>query len=108
MAFRSRTFTDVCRRIPCQALFAHNCTGRFVQDDGLYLCVPAHSNELLFGRGVGLKTDDCFVAAVCPPAHDLIDGRGGGWSKDVKRAEWLRAHIGTMRFAWCNGLFRLT
>jgi hypothetical protein len=34
----------------------------------------AHRNE---GKGMGLKTDDCLTAALCPPCHEEVDSRPG-------------------------------
>lgn len=107
MKHRSRAYTDLMREIPCQADFDHDCTGRWVTETGKYLTVPAHTNDLMFGRGASHKADDIFVASVCPPAHDMIDGRAGGWDKETKRYAWLRAYIGTQRWVWINGLVRL-
>lgn len=69
--------------------------------------MPAHSNELMFGRGASHKAHDCFFAAVCPEAHDLIDGRKGGWDKETKHAAWLRAYIKTMVLLWSDGKVRV-
>jgi len=79
------------------AQFPHSCGWPRVQ------CVPAHSNQQKHGRGKDLKSDDQFHAAVCPEAHDLIDGRKGGWTKEEKAAEWDRAYIATQRYYWQNG-----
>ncbi len=94
MTFRSRKLLDLCHDTPCMATFPHTCKGQIV---------PAHSNEQAFGRGASFRADDCFVAALCQEAHDYIDGRRGGWKKDEKHAEWLRAYIRTQRWQWENG-----
>lgn len=73
----------------------------------MYLSVPAHSNELKWGRGAYHKSPDCFFAAVCPPAHDFIDGKRGGWTKDEKHSEWLRAYIETQRQLWILGKLKV-
>jgi hypothetical protein len=57
----------------------------------------------MWGRGFGYKTGDQFTAALCPEAHDFIDGRKGGWDKETKHAEWLRAYIATQNWLWSNG-----
>lgn len=107
MTYRNRKALDLARKIPCRATFKHDCTGLYVQDNGLYLSVPAHTNELCWGRGAGHKAPDPFFAAVCPPAHDFIDGRRGGWDKETKHAEWLHAYIGTQVWAWENALVKV-
>jgi hypothetical protein len=91
MTHRAKKLTDLAHEIPCQAQFKHDCTGRWEQENGKYLSVPAHSNQQAHGRGSYHKSHDCFFAAVCPPAHDLIDGRTPGMDKETKQAEWDRA-----------------
>lgn len=91
MTFRSRELLDVCHDTPCMADFPHRCTGQIV---------PAHSNMQTFGRGSSFKADDCFVAALCQEAHDIIDGRRSGWPKEEKQAAWLRAYVKTQRWQW--------
>lgn len=93
MTFRSRKLLDLCHDTPCMADFPHECRGTIV---------PAHANGLEFGRGFASKADDCFVAALCPNAHDFVDGRRGGWDKETKRAEWNRAFIATLKWWWEN------
>jgi hypothetical protein len=104
VTYRNRKLLDLAHEIPCQARFPHDCTGQWVQDNGKYLCVPAHSNQQLFGRGGWHKSDDIFFAAVCPPAHDAIDGRTPGMDRETKAAEWLAAYVGTQRHIWSHGL----
>lgn len=107
MTYRNRRLLDIAHEIPCQAQFEHDCTGRWVTENGKYLCVPAHSNQQMWGRGHGHKSNDCFFAAVCPPAHDQIDGRHPGMDKETKQAEWVRAYIATQRWMWENELLKL-
>ena len=85
--YRDRKLLDLAHGMSCMADFPHVCNGA---------SVPAHSNEQMYGRGMGNKAHDCFFAAVCPEAHDWIDGRKGKWSKEDKHYVWLRAHIRTM------------
>ena len=95
MTFRSRRLLDHCHEAPCMAQFPHECTEHLS-------VVPAHANDLMFGRGSHHKSDDCFVAAVCQVAHDYIDGRRGQWNKDAKRSEWMLAYIETQRWLWTH------
>jgi hypothetical protein len=85
---------DLAHDIPCQAQFPHVCNGP---------SIPAHSNQQIHGRGFAHKTHDCFIAAVCPAAHDAIDGRSRGMDKETKQAEWNRAYIATQIYLWNNG-----
>ena len=43
----------------------------------------AHRNE---GKGMGIKTDDCLTASLCPRCHAEID-QGKGMSRDERRAK---------------------
>lgn len=90
----NKKLTDLAHEAPCMAQFPHTCNGP---------SVPAHDNSLSGGHGAGLKSHDYRHAAVCPAAHDLIDGRAGGWSLEEKRAEWDRAYIATWHYYWTNG-----
>lgn len=98
MAYRNRKLLDLAHEMPCQADFDHRCQGQVV---------PCHSNQLLFGRGASFKSPDCFFAACCGEAHDFLDGRRGGWDKETKHAEWLRAYIKTQEYLWKEGLIRV-
>jgi hypothetical protein len=54
------------------------------------------------------KSHDCFVAALCPDAHDYVDGRKGGWTKEDKHAAWDRAYIKTQIYLWKEGKVRVS
>ena len=47
------------------------------------------------------------MAALCPDAHDFVDGRKGGWAKEDKHAEWQRAYVKTWAYLWQNGKVRV-
>lgn len=94
MTYRSRAHLNLLHDVPCMAKFPHECQGQ---------TVPMHSNALQFGRGAYFKAPDWAVAAGCKQAHDLIDGRAGGWDLDTKRAEWMRAFIATQDWLFENG-----
>jgi hypothetical protein len=53
------------RELPCTLRVEGVCIDRDV--------IAAHSNNEKHGKGKGLKSHDCFVAAACPPCHDWID-----------------------------------
>lgn len=94
MTYRNRKLLDLAHEAPCCAQFPHRCNGK---------SIPAHSNQQAHGRGYAHKTDDQFHAAVCPEAHDFLDGRKGGWTKEEKASEWDRAYIATQRHYWNTG-----
>lgn len=92
--YRNRRLLDAIHEAPCCAVFPHQCSGTVI---------PAHSNEARFGRGYAYKSHDWAVAALCPEAHDYVDGKKGGWDKETKHAEWLRAYIKTQDWLWQTG-----
>lgn len=96
--YRNRKLLDIAHEMPCQADFPHSCFGSVV---------PSHSNQQIFGRGASYKSHDWAYAAICSEAHDYIDGRKGGWDKETKHAEWLRAYIKTQNYLWQNGKVRV-
>ena len=53
----------------------------------------AHRNE---GKALGLKTDDCLTAALCPTEHARID-QGRDLSRDERRALVDRYIVLTLR-----------
>lgn len=53
---------------------------------------PAHRNE---GKGMGLKTHDCWVAGICRTCHREID-QGKGYTLEQRRAEIDRAIVLTL------------
>ena len=73
------------------AQFSHACE----QAKGVE---PAHSDSLIFGRGIGHKTPDWAYAALCHPAHLMLDT----FPRDAKRIEWLRAFVATQNWLWIN------
>lgn len=89
MTYRSEAFLALVRKVPCRCRFPHICQGP---------SVPMHDNSLAGGRGASFKTPDWRTAAGCNTAHDFIDGRRGGWTKDEKRSEWDLAFIATMDY----------
>lgn len=92
--YRNRKLLNLAHDMPCMAQFPHVCSGP---------SVPCHANDLLFGRGFAYKTPDWAYAACCNDAHEYLDGRKGGWDKETKRAEWLRAYVKTQNELWESG-----
>ena len=72
------------RELRCQ-----NCKA----DDGTI--VGAHSNQLIHGKGRGIKSSDVFVASLCFRCHMLID-QGSTLSKAERQDIWERAHLRTV------------
>jgi hypothetical protein len=100
--YENRRLLDLAHTAPCFACFPHQCT----QHLG---CVPAHANWLAFGKGVGLKAHDWAFAAMCGPAHDIIDRRvPSDMDEAMLQQEWMRAFISTQDHLWANRLLRVT
>lgn len=65
----------------------------------------AHSNQLLDGKGRGLKSYPWRVAALCSSCHQMIDS-GKDMSKVERREAWDSAHRWTMGKLFELGLVR--
>lgn len=63
----------------------------------------AHRNE---GKGLGLKTDDCLTAALCPPEHSEID-QGRDMTREQRRARIDRAIVLTVLALVKTGRLRI-
>lgn len=68
--------------------------------------VAAHSNQQKHGKGVGHKSDDCFIAFACSACHDAIDGRAGRLAKEDRHEHWEIGYIRTMRYLFSRGLVK--
>lgn len=80
---------------PCQ------CCGK------LGYTVPAHSNALEHGKGIGMKAPDYAIAYLCGDpggCHDLVDGRAGALGYETKRDMWNAAHVKTVAIWFTDGL----
>ena len=56
----------------------------------------AHSNQLIHGKGRGIKASDEFTAALCLRCHYELD-QGSVLSKEDRQKLWLDAHERTVR-----------
>ena len=68
--------------------------------------VGAHSNSLRDGKGMGLKAHD-LVAYLCPACHDLVDERAGGWAREDREREFLRAVYRTVLWLLQEGYLKV-
>lgn len=91
MTYRNRKLLDLAHDCPCMAKFDHVCTDYQGSE-------PAHSDQQIFGRGIGHKSHDFAFAAMCHTAHLILDT----FERDIKQTEWLKAHIATMAWLWEN------
>jgi len=65
----------------------------------------SHSNQLLDGKGRGLKAYPWRVAALCDECHAMID-QGKDMSKVERREAWDSAHRATVGELFSRGLVR--
>ena len=84
MMYRSKPLLEAVRESPCQ-----HCG---VQDGTV---VAAHSNQLIDGKGKGIKAHDYRIAALCYRCHSELD-QGKNLSKLERVALWEAAHRKTV------------
>jgi hypothetical protein len=64
--------------------------------------VAAHSNQLLHGKGMGIKAHDCFIAWACSDCHREIDQ--GKMSKEDKNFYWQQGFERTLLAMFMLGI----
>ena len=94
MMFRSKKLLQSVREMACQACGKYGAS------------VPAHANWQQYGKGIGLKAHDIFVAALCPLCHDLVDGRHGALSNAERHDLWHAAWIKTLTWWVVHGTLK--
>lgn len=67
MTYRCRKLLDIAHEAPCMFKVPGIC------QDGLYPCVPCHSNMQRHGRGFSHKSHDAYAPAGCPACHAWYD-----------------------------------
>ena len=105
MTFRSRKLLDLAHDFhTCQNCGCHVEAG----------CEPAHSNMSEHGKGISIKSADCYFAALCHSCHSWLDqGSGldpsGVWEADIfsKRGMWRKAFDKTLLELWSRGLLAI-
>lgn len=78
---RSKAWLQAVASLPCVQCFREGQTQ------------AAHRNQ---GKGMGMKTDDCFTAALCVDCHREID-QGGMMSRQERRERMDTAILMTLR-----------
>lgn len=77
------------------------CTMRFpVCNYDVSTTVLCHSNELVDGKGMGLKAPDTEAAFGCSACHDVLDGRAPlpeGFTRELMLAKFKEAVAKTHR-----------
>ncbi len=93
MTYRNRALLDLAHDAPCMLrLGPPGCGGN--------ASVPAHSDLLRHGRGVGHKGGDQFAVAGCPACHAIFTRANLG--REGYEAVWLAAHERYLTWLWEN------
>jgi hypothetical protein len=92
MMYRNKKLLEACRQLPCQLCETEDGT-----------VIAAHSNQLLDGKGKGIKASDYRIAALCFSCHMDID-QGNKLSKEQRREFWEMAHRKTIGELFERGL----
>jgi len=99
--FRSPALLKLARGAPCLLQIPGICRGN------AETVVACHGNWAEHGKGVGLKSHDCFIAFGCQECHSAIDGRNK-LEKDDRRYYWQRGFERTILYLFENGKLKVT
>jgi hypothetical protein len=95
--YRNKQLLEVVREAPiCFGCGRHN-TGTIV---------AAHSNQGIHGKGKAIKSDDCYIAALCYECHSAID-QGKDMTKEERYDMWNTACILTYGWLMKDGRLKL-
>lgn len=92
--YRNRKLLDLARDKECQICGTQDGT-----------VVSAHSDQARHGKGMGIKSHDCFIAWTCYKCH-LALGDGSMTREDRDRL-WQRAHERTLLRMFQDGLLEV-
>lgn len=90
MNYRNRKLLDLAREMPCM-----NCG----VDDGTI--VAAHGNGAIYGKGMGIKSHDCYFAGLCFRCHYDYD-QGSKMTRQEKQELFTQAMLKTWIWLWRN------
>mgnify|MGYP001196370601 FL=1 len=96
--FRSKKLLNMAKDSP----YCFSC-GKSNERD----IVAAHSNQLIDGKGKGIKASDYRVAFICNNCHTLID-TSAKHSKEEKKQLWESAHRATIGWLFTSGRLQVT
>lgn len=94
MIYRNRKLLDIAHEAPCMLQIHGVCTG------DRHPRVPAHSDQLRHGRGVGLRSHDCFAVAGCVQCHAAFTRANLG--KVIYNEVWAGAFERYVLWCWTN------
>lgn len=75
---------EACRGEPCYLNMHGICM------PGTDTVVPAHSNQQIHGKGMGIKAHDHYTVPACYACHSELD-QGGSYTKQQKFQMWQLA-----------------
>jgi len=84
MNYRNSKLLQLARMLPCQLCNIEDGT-----------VVAAHSNQLVDGKGKGIKAHDYRIASLCYNCHFELD-QGSNLSKQDRKEQWDYAHRKTI------------
>jgi hypothetical protein len=89
--------TLTTRPVPKEVRFESEAWRRAVASLPCVFCgKPSQAAHRNIGKGMGVKTDDSLVAALCPEEHAELD-QGKTMTREQRRAELDRAIVLTVR-----------
>lgn len=94
MNYRNRQLLNLAYEFDCMLRF-DGCT----QGTG----EPAHANWPIFGKGMGMKSHDCYFVPACRHCHQMLD-QGSQMDREERRMAWLRAYADFHAILWKRGL----
>ena len=95
--YRNKQLLEEVREAPI-------CFGCGKHNDGTI--VAAHSNQLIHGKGRGIKSHDCYVAALCNSCHTDLD-QGTTLTREERKEMWSDACILTYGWMMQDGRLKL-
>lgn len=100
MTYRNQALLDIPNPkfgndVPCLIQIGGICNGRNV--------VACHSNWQEHNKGVGLKSDDCYIAYGCENCHRAIDRQAYQLEPEDRRHYWQRGFERTILWLFEHG-----
>jgi len=93
MNYRNRKLLNLAKECP----FCMSCM-RVNHGD----VVAAHSNQIVDGKGMGIKAHDYRIAYLCGDCHMAID-QGKDMAKEQRKLRWEDAHRRTIGWLFESG-----
>jgi len=95
MNYRNKKLLESVRDFPCQICGSEDGT-----------VVAAHSNQIIDGKGKGIKAHDFRIAALCYRCHSEVD-QGAKLNRQEKLNIWELAHRRTIGLLFERGVVKI-